>query len=267
MTELNKYIELKTFIKEMKVEHGCVGLMMSTEEGDSLEAIDFVNNRLLDGVLPLNMKIGGPTAQTDIYEALKMGVSGIIAPMVETPFGVVQFVTAMRKIAGEKLMSKLLVGINLESVTAYNQIDEILKTPEINDVDDIVVGTSDLAKSVSKPRNDPVVIKMVTKIAQKSKKEGKIVRIGGMIDLIYDEPKVLMDLLEATNADKLNTSMVCFSTDKVSDLRSACLKAMKYEKKYYAFQFEKYLKMTSKYENLISAMEKKISRIREEPSA
>lgn len=255
----DKYVVLKTLIKELKIKHGCVGIKMSTEGGDSLEAIDFVNNRLLDGVLPLNMKIGGPDAQTDIYEALKIGVSGIIAPMVETPFGVVKFVTAMRKIAGEKLMSKLLLGVNLESVTAYNQINEILKTPEINDIDQIIIGASDLSKSVSKPRDDPVVIKMVTKIAQKSKKKGKIVRIGGMMDLIYDKPAILMDLLETTNADKLNTSKVCFSTDKAFDLRSACLKAMKFEMKYYAFQLEKYLKITSKFEALMSTTEKKIN--------
>ena len=38
---------------------------MSTEEsGYCLEATDFMNNRILDDILPLSMKIGGPDART-----------------------------------------------------------------------------------------------------------------------------------------------------------------------------------------------------------
>ncbi|GAG99297.1 unnamed protein product, partial [marine sediment metagenome] len=53
-------------LEELK-EKGCIGMKMSTEDsGLSLDFIDFVNNRVLDGVVPLNMKIGGPDAQNDI---------------------------------------------------------------------------------------------------------------------------------------------------------------------------------------------------------
>ena len=34
------------------------------------------------------VKVGGCEANTDIYNCLKIGVNGIIAPMVETPFAI-----------------------------------------------------------------------------------------------------------------------------------------------------------------------------------
>ena len=53
--------------------------------------------------------------------------------MVESPFGISKFVTALRTLAGEEMIRRRLVSVNLESVTAYRQIDEILKTTRVAD--------------------------------------------------------------------------------------------------------------------------------------
>jgi hypothetical protein len=227
--------ELRETLENLK-EKGCIGVKMSTEDsGLSLNFIDFVNNRVLDGVVPLNMKIGGPDAQNDIIEALRIGVSGIIAPMVESPFGIHKFVTAMRKYAGEEAMRHLLVSVNLESVTAYRQIDDILRAPEIEAIDQIVIGSSDLARSVAKPKDDPTFVAMVTEMAQKAKKTGKIVRIGGMMSLLRNNQAILKQLLEETNANKVNTSNICFSVKRTQDLHAAYVMAQHFEKKLFKF--------------------------------
>ena len=45
--------------------------------------------------LPIIIKIGGVEAVTDIYEALSLGVGGIIAPMSETAFSTSKFLDAI----------------------------------------------------------------------------------------------------------------------------------------------------------------------------
>jgi len=227
--------ELRETLEDLK-EKGCIGAKMSTEDsGLSLNFIDFVNNRVLDGVVPLNMKIGGPDAQNDIKEALRIGVSGIIAPMVESPFGIHKFVTAMRRYAGEEAMRHLLISVNLESVTAYRQIDTILRAPEIEAIDQIVIGSSDLARSVAKPKDDPTFVAMVREMARKSKKAGKIVRVGGMMSLLRNNQAMLRQLLEETNADKVNTSNICFSVKRTRGLREAYVTALHFEKQLFTF--------------------------------
>lgn len=253
--------ELHEMLEELK-EKGCIGMKMSTEDsGLSLDFIDFVNNRVLDGVVPLNMKIGGPDAQNDIMEALRIGVSGIIAPMVESPFGIHKFVTAMRKYAGEEVMSHLLLSVNLESVTAYRQIDDILSAPEIKAIDQIVIGSSDLARSVAKPNNDPTFVAMVTDMAQKSKRAGKIVRIGGMMSLLRNNQAMLKQLLEETKADKVNTSNICFSVKKTPDLREAYLKALHFEKTVLTFWSIRNTNRLTYFRDKILSLEKNIMQL------
>jgi hypothetical protein len=46
----------------------------------------------------LYLKIGGVEALRDIKDALDLGVDGLIAPMVESPFGVVKFVSAVESV-------------------------------------------------------------------------------------------------------------------------------------------------------------------------
>jgi hypothetical protein len=227
--------ELKTLLLQLTEEYGCVGLKMSTEDaGNSLDYIDYVTNRLLNHSIPLHMKIGGPDAQNDIQEALRIGVSGLIGPMVESPFGVSKFVAAVKKVIGEQALKQVLLSINLESLSAYHQIDEILATPELSYVDQIVIGTSDLARSVARANDDDDVLRMVREMAQQAKKLEKRVRIGGVISLSHGHMNLLTTLLRDTNADNINTANVIFSVPRLHDLSSAYLLALTFEKKLYS---------------------------------
>jgi len=77
--------ELRETLEDLK-EKGCIGGKMSTEDsGLSLNFIDFVNNRVLDGIVPLNMKIGGPDAQNDIKEAFISILIGVFHHRVPYP--------------------------------------------------------------------------------------------------------------------------------------------------------------------------------------
>jgi len=228
--EITGIEKLRKEIRDLKTSFGCSGFKMSTEDsGHSLEAIDFMNNRILDGILPLNMKVGGPDARTDIINGLKIGVSGFIGPMVESSFGVKKFSEAIQKYVDDETRAKLQLSINLESYQAYLNIDEILETPEVAYLDQIVVGSSDLANSVSKSNSDDELVAMVKEIAVKSKAKGFKVRIGGMMGLCVEHPDKLSRLLQETNGDKINTSNACFNVIEIRDLRKSYDKALKFE--------------------------------------
>jgi hypothetical protein len=151
--------------------------------------------------------------------------------------------------------------VNLESVTAYRQIDDILRAPEIEAIDQIVIGSSDLARSVAKPKDDPTFVAMVTDMAQKSKRAGKIVRVGGMMSLLRNNQAILRQLLEETNADKVNTSNICFSIKRTQDLRSAYVTALHFEKILLTFWSIRNTNRLTYFRDKILSLEKNIMQV------
>lgn len=93
--------------------------------------------------VPLYLKIGGVEALRDIKDALDLGVDGLIAPMVESPFGVVKFVSAVESVFGRR---KIYKSINIETRGAVEQIDEILDVTQ-GRIDNVTVGRTDLSQS------------------------------------------------------------------------------------------------------------------------
>jgi hypothetical protein len=224
-----EYQKLKDILSDL-MENGCTGIKLSTEDqGISLELIDITNSRIINGAVPLHIKIGGPDARNDIRNCVEIGAEGIIAPMVESPFGVHKFVTAVKEIAGETIAKQLFLSINLESLSAYEKIDEILIAKEISEIKEIVVGTSDLARSVGKPASDPFVLSMVEKLCTKFKNAGKMVRVGGLMPVFISGQDFGNRMITGKVIDEVNTSSVAFDVQKVKDLKSAYFKAINFE--------------------------------------
>ena len=67
----------------------------------SMDIFSFRRITLAHGV-PLYLKIGGAEAIRDIKDALELGVDGLVAPMIESSFGLVKFLNACRLIYGNK---------------------------------------------------------------------------------------------------------------------------------------------------------------------
>jgi hypothetical protein len=224
-----EYRKLKDLLADL-IQNGCTGIKLSTEDaGMSLEFIDHVNNRIINGAVALHMKIGGPDARNDIRKGLELGAAGLIGPMVESPFGVVKFVKAVQSVVGEDAVKEVFLSVNLESLCAYEKIDEILATKEFSHINEIVIGTSDLAMSVSKPASDPLVLDMVEKMSIKTRKTGKIVRVGGLISTFVSKPDVRERILGSGVVDEINTTAVAFGVEKIKDLQAAYLKAINFE--------------------------------------
>ncbi len=134
-----------------------------------------------------------------IKRVLDNGAQGIILPQAHSADDVRQFVSACRypplgtrgygprrpsnygRDGGVEYLARanrqLFVAAQIETVGAYQALDEILAIPTL---DSLIVGPNDLSGSMGfpgQPRH-PDVVKAIRTIAEKSRKAGKYVGIG-----------------------------------------------------------------------------------------
>ena len=156
--------KLRDQLKKLKEEYGIAGIKAEFEdEGSSYD--DIVRLRHLTGQIngvPLHVKIGGVEAIRDIIDCLEIGVDNIIAPMVESPFGVVKFIGAIESVYGRQ---KTFKSINIESCEAVRQVDEILKVAR-GKIDNVTIG-----KFIEMNFDQKISIDEAKKIAEESCKK------------------------------------------------------------------------------------------------
>lgn len=230
LEHVNRIKKLRTNLSELKKVQGCVGVKLSTEDsGHSWEFIDWVKNGILAGVLPLHVKVGGPDAKNDIRSFLRLDAQGVIGPMVESPFGVQKFVQALETIMGLEVMRQKTVSVNLESISAYENLERILEVSEMEHVDKIVVGSTDLSKSLDQPVSSPGIIEIATDMCKRSKEYGKAVRLGGVMSMAKGTEERLKQLISEASPDEINTRVLTFDVDKIEDLSYAYRSSVKFE--------------------------------------
>ena len=135
---------MEKLIEELKnlTSLGVVGIKQSFEDEGALSQDILTMKRITEQVgLDLSVKIGGCEAKTDIQFCKSINANKIVAPMVETPFALTKFIESIITIP------KLNFYINIESKTAYENLDDILSSPSSKLLSGIVIGRSDLTKS------------------------------------------------------------------------------------------------------------------------
>jgi len=170
-------------LKELKEEYHVIGIKAEFEaEGTRLEEGLRLKEVISAAGLDLTLKIGGCEAVRDMYETRIIGVSRVVAPMVESPFALKKFLEAIDKVYPEDERTQIDFAINIETVTAYQNLDAILSLPEIGKLNGIVVGRVDLSYSLGVGRdgvNSPYVSTMAEEILTKAKSKSLETAIGG----------------------------------------------------------------------------------------
>ena len=176
--------EIRDCLEELKNYHGAVSLKASFED-EGIYDDDLTDLVLLSGCTNLDVavKIGGAEANSDIDRCLRRGVTDIVAPMIETTFAASKFINAasVRSLALDA--KNLGLHINLETKTAAQNTNEILKDHATN-LRGVVVGRSDLSKSMGLQKKDVdsyEVMDTVKGILFAAKATGLITTMGGTI--------------------------------------------------------------------------------------
>ena len=215
---------LRSALLQLKNEFGACGLKLSTEDAAmSLEQINYWAESAGD-ILSVVVKIGGPNARNDIKQILPMNIDGLIAPMVESAYGLENFISAVRDFTTPMQFERLKKQINIETETAVSQLDSILSAPEAKYIDEITIGCSDLSESMKKPRWDASFTAQVLKVVKKIKQKNIPVSVGGGIT-----PETIDGCLKQVQPDNFNTRLITFKAEPGRDYREAVHSALRFE--------------------------------------
>jgi len=134
--------------------------------------------------LGLVLKIGGCEAITDMYEAQKIGVTGLIAPMIESAYAMKKYLDAIERYFTVSARKDIHFGAMIETIQGYKDVDGILNAEKINLIDTLSVGRVDMSGSLGISRsnlNIDKIYKIVEDIYTKGKKRKLRTVMGGGI--------------------------------------------------------------------------------------
>ena len=202
--------EMIELLKRLKDEYGVFEIKAEYEnEGSRQVELMRLKDVACAASLPIILKIGGVEAVSDIYNALSLGAKGIIAPMAETAFATSKFLNAIETFVPEDNQKDIEFAINVETITAYQNIDEILSLEKIDLLSSITVGRVDFTSSLGADRsfsNSDEMLKYCIKIFEKTKDKGLKTALGGAISpkaTPFIEKLVSMNLLDKFETRKL----------------------------------------------------------------
>ena len=228
-TTERKMVEI---LKDLKRNHHVIGVKAEFEaEGTRLEEALRLKEVLMKADLGLTLKIGGCEALRDMYEARVIGVSRVVAPMIETPYALKKFLNAMHLAFPKDEQEEVTFAINVETAEACRHFDEMLSMPEIKCLEGIVIGRVDLTGSLGLGRDDincDRVLEIVKQLAAKANARGLRVTIGGGVSA-HSLP--FFRTLPAGHLDRYETRKVIFGCPEAlgKDSEKGILKAVAFE--------------------------------------
>src|SRR5210317_2652317 len=187
---------------------GAVGVKTSFEDEGAhpknVQKLRLLTNKV---GLDLNLKIGGAEAKTDFNMGLEMDVDGVVAPMIESEFALSKFTSFSKNI-------DITRGINIESKQGISNIDSMLHSKHMDDIDYVCIGRVDLVTSYGKPREfieSAEFRNIVTDTLIKIKDKNKKTCMGGSVDIqSYD---FIRYLYKNNLIDKVETRYIIFNVN------------------------------------------------------
>ena len=244
---------LREKLDRLKKNNCLVGIKGGTEiEAMTFEEIYFMK-KISEDIVPMTVKIGGPEARNDIEYMLSIGIEKILAPMVESPYSLKNFVETMLEL-DKNSVAKL--AINIETIFSYKNLDLIFQSPFFWHINHVTVGRTDLSGSINKNPDDPEVLQMTKNIIELSKVFNKTTSVGGKINTHNSQ------FVKSTiGSDYLNTRHMVISCKSLNISESISL-ALNWEKDFYQFLKEKYPLRVDFYNKRIYSLEERIDTVK-----
>ena len=223
--------EMLDLLKKLKEEYGVFEIKAEYENEGSRQA-ELMRLKDVTGKvdLPIIIKIGGVEAVTDIYNALSLGAAGIIAPMAETAFAASKFLDAIDIFVPEDNQKDIEFAINIETITAYHNLDDILNLKNINLLDSITVGRVDFTGSMGLDRSSAdseEIFGYCSSILTKSRSKKLKTALGGAIS---EKSEHFVKRLVAENLlDKYETRKLVYHKDGVKTYADGLAAGIKFE--------------------------------------
>ena len=252
--------EMVEVLKRLKGDYGVIEIKAEYEnEGSRQDELMRLKDVAGKVDLPIIIKIGGVEAITDIYNAITLGVAGIIAPMAETKFAVSKFVNAVDTFVSEDNREDIEFAFNVETITAYNNIDDILSLENINLLSGVTIGRVDFTASMEKDRgfaDSDEMLEYCTKIFQKSREKGLKCGLGGAISTNSSE--FIKSLVSKNLIDKYETRKIVYDKDAINNISEGILAGVEFELLWLKSKRRYYSKIKTEDEKRIEMLEKRL---------
>ena len=140
---------------DLKENHHVLGVKAEFEaEGTRMEEALRLKEIVTKAGLDLTIKIGGCEAIKDMFEARTIGVNAVVAPMIETAYAMKKYINAIKYVFPKEEIPEINYYINIETITGFNNLDEMINSDNFNLLKGIVLGRVDMTGSMGMSRED-----------------------------------------------------------------------------------------------------------------
>jgi hypothetical protein len=172
-------------LQDLRENHHVVGVKAEFEaEGTRLEEAMRLKDVVSSAGLGLTVKVGGGEALRDMYDARVIGVERVVGPMIESAYALRKFLGAVNLAFPASERDEVHVAANVETITAVENLDAMLKLPEIGQLDGLVLGRVDMVGSLGLSRDDvncPELLDIGRRVFQAGRASGLECAMGGGI--------------------------------------------------------------------------------------
>tara|TARA_B100000941_G_scaffold70062_1_gene47487 strand:+ start:9523 stop:10305 length:783 start_codon:yes stop_codon:yes gene_type:complete len=227
-----------------------------TRTDDLLRLCDIVRR----SGLGLTIKIGGCEAIRDLIECKQLGVDRIVAPMIETDYSLKKFIGAINHVYDSNDVNDTSFYMNLETITAYNNIDKISDVIRNSVVNGYVFGRADFCGSLglgSDDINNNDVLAYAVNVAEKCIKDDLEFVVGGGVS--FDSLEFFKTLYPI-RLSSFETRKIIFDKDVVNqDMRTGIQLAVNFELAYLENKRDYYQNVASEDLKRIDMLKKRIN--------
>ncbi|MCG3676896.1 aldolase/citrate lyase family protein [Aliarcobacter butzleri] len=253
--------EMIEILKILKNEFGVVEIKAEFEaEGSRIEELMRLKDITSKVNLPIILKIGGAEAVTDVYNGIILGVEGLVAPMVETPYSVSKYLGVIDSLIQPDNRENIDFAINIETITAVKNIEDIMNLNKLNLLSSITFGRSDFVQSMGLNKHEvdsDTTFAYVQKVAKLVKLNNLKFAIGG--NITKNSIEFIKKLQESKLIDKYETRKVVFESSHINnDPENGLEFALKFELLWLKSKRRFYSKIREEDESRILELEKRI---------
>lgn len=217
-------------LKELK-DLGCIQIKAEFEaEGTRMEELNRLKDVTSSVGLPIAMKIGGCESVTDAYNCLLIGVRSIVAPMIETPFALHKYEKMIKNVMPKDNAEDIDFFFNMETITAYHNFKDFMATPDLDAIQGVTIGRSDLTGSMGLTKDhvdDDEVYEIARETFRMAREKGLICTMGGKMTA---NSIPMVEKLAADNLiDRFETRKVMFEVNAIKNGAEIFNKALAFE--------------------------------------